>query len=185
MTPKVRRCPNTAAAQQSKRTKERIRYRDPRSADFPYTVANFSYRRCRKNAMARLSLMWQYVTDSSAGFAAMSVHERVEEVYNAERNNIYSYLLYFGVPSGRAQELAHDSFLKLYLKLSKGELIENPRAWLYRVAHNSALRFHQREPVFDDLDPDFPARVDVLSPEGAMIERQRRSVLLQAIQELS
>ena len=42
----------------------------------------------------------------------MRVHERVEEIYAAERNNIYSYLLYLGVPPQRAQELAQDSFLK-------------------------------------------------------------------------
>ena len=58
----------------------------------------------------------------------MTVNERVEEIYQAERDNIYSYLLHFGIPAGRAQELAQDSFLKLYLKMSKGELIENPRA---------------------------------------------------------
>ena len=115
----------------------------------------------------------------------MTVTERVEEIYEAERDHIYSYLLYFGVPAGRAQELAQDSFLKLYLKMSKGESIENPRAWLYRVAHNFALRFHQREALFDDLagGPEPPdASPD---PEHAAMEEQRRSVLVQAIRDLS
>ena len=115
----------------------------------------------------------------------MTVHERVEQIYEAERDNIYSYLLYFGVSAGRAQELAQDSFLKLYLKMDKGELIENPRAWLYRVAHNSAIRAHEREPAFDELDPNVTANDLAPDPERALIERQRRSALNRAIRDLS
>jgi RNA polymerase sigma-70 factor (ECF subfamily) len=119
----------------------------------------------------------------------MSVHERVEETYAAERDNIYAYLLYLGVSPQRAQELAQDSFLKLYLKMSKNEPIENPRAWLYRVAYHSAVRVHQREPVFDELPSgasDAQTPVDATpDPERALINRQRRSALLQAIRGLS
>lgn len=115
----------------------------------------------------------------------MTVHERVEEIYEAERDHIYSYLLGFRVPAGRAQELTQDSFLKLYLKMSKGEQIENPRAWLYRVAHNFALRFHEREPAFDELGPNFPARETAPDPERALMELQRRSALARAIGDLS
>lgn len=115
----------------------------------------------------------------------MTVHERVEQIYEAERDSIYHYLLYFGVPAGRAQELAQDSFLKLYLKMSKGEEIENPRAWLFKVAHNFALRFHEREPAFDELDANFQAREASPDPERALILRQRREALQDAIRALS
>jgi RNA polymerase sigma-70 factor (ECF subfamily) len=115
----------------------------------------------------------------------MTVHEQVEQIYEAERENIYSYLLYFGVPAGRAQELAQDSFLKLYLKMSRGEVIDNPRAWLYRVAHNFALRAHEREPVFDELDPNVTRNDVAPDPEKTLIERQRHLALEQAIRGLS
>jgi RNA polymerase sigma-70 factor (ECF subfamily) len=115
----------------------------------------------------------------------MSVHERVEEIYVAERNNIYAYLLYWGVPAQRAQELAQDTFLKLYLKMSKGETIENPRAWLYRVSHNFALRYHEREPVFDAIDPNLPLPANIIDPETAIIDRQHDAALAQAIADLS
>ena len=111
----------------------------------------------------------------------MTVHERVEQIYEAERDSIYAYLLYLGMPAQRAQELAQDSFLKLYTKMSKGESIENPRAWLYRVAHNSALRVYEREPVFDELDPDFSAAEAAPDPESVLIDRQRSAALVQAI----
>jgi RNA polymerase sigma-70 factor (ECF subfamily) len=115
----------------------------------------------------------------------MNVHERVGEIYEAERENIYGYLLRLGVPPERAQELVQDSFLKLFLKFSKGDEIKNPRAWLYRVAHNFALQFHQREPVFRELDPSLHAHELQPDPEHALIEQQRRMALVQAVRSLS
>jgi RNA polymerase sigma-70 factor, ECF subfamily len=115
----------------------------------------------------------------------MTVHESVEQIYEAERESIYSYLLYFGIPAGRAQELTQDSFVKLYLKMSRGEPIENPRAWLYKVAHNFALRSHEREPKFDELDPNLAPREGSPDPERDLIDRERRRALSQAVRDLS
>ncbi len=115
----------------------------------------------------------------------MTVHERVAEIYEAERDNIYAYLLCFRVPAGRAQELTQDSFFKLYLKMARGEDIENPRAWLYKVAHNFALRFHEREPALDEIGPDCEAREPSPDPERSLIDRERRLALLKAIRDLS
>jgi len=115
----------------------------------------------------------------------MSVHERVEQIYVAERENIYGYLLYCGVPPQRAQELAQDSFLKLYRKLSKGEAVENPRAWVYRVAHHAAVRYHQREPVFDEIDANTALPEEAADPERAILERQRSAALAAAMRGLS
>ena len=115
----------------------------------------------------------------------MTVHERVEQIYEAERESIYSYLLYFGIPAGRAQELAQDSFVKLYLKLARGEEIENPRAWLYKVAHNFALRSREREPRFDELDPDLQRAEGSPDPERELMDRERQRALTEAIRDLS
>jgi RNA polymerase sigma-70 factor, ECF subfamily len=115
----------------------------------------------------------------------MSVHERLEEIYVAERNHIYTYLLYCGVPPQRAQELAQDSFLKLFLKMSKGEAVENPRAWLYQVAHHSAIRHHQREPVFDQIGSNIRLAEPSMDPESALIDRQRSLALVAAVRDLS
>ena len=115
----------------------------------------------------------------------MSVDERLEEIYVAERNHIYTYLLYCGVAPQRAQELAQDSFLKLYLKMSKGDAVENPRAWLYKVAHHSALRHHQREPVFDQIGSNLRLAEPGMDPESALIDQQQKLALAAAVQDLS
>ena len=115
----------------------------------------------------------------------MSVDERLEEIYVAERDHIYSYLLYCGVPPQRAQELAQDSFLKLHLKMSRGEPVENPRAWLYRVAYHAALRHKKREPVFDEIGSHIRLAEPGMDPESELIERQRSLALVSAIRDLS
>lgn len=57
----------------------------------------------------------------SEDVAGMSVREQVERLYEGERRNIYSYVLYLGLPAARAQELTQDAFLKLYVTLSEGK----------------------------------------------------------------
>jgi len=115
----------------------------------------------------------------------MTIHERIEEIYVVERNHIYTYLLYCGVPPQRAQELAQDGFLKLYMKMSKGEAVENPRAWLYRVAFHAALQHHGREPVFDQIGSNIRIAGNEPDPETALIEQQRRLALVAAVRDLS
>jgi RNA polymerase sigma-70 factor (ECF subfamily) len=115
----------------------------------------------------------------------MTVHDRVEQVYEAERNNIYTYLLSLGVPAGRAQELAQDAFLTMYRKLLKGDEIENPRAWLYRVAHNLALRSHVREPRFDELLAGVEPVDSQPDPEHMLIRSSQKAALEEAIRGLS
>lgn len=121
--------------------------------------------------------------DGSEPLDETSIHETVERIYAAERENVYSYLLYLGVPAPRAQELAQDAFLKLYVRMSRRESIDDPRAWLYQVVHNLARRFHRREPVFDEIDPD--SLKTWPDSEWTLIEQQRKANLTRAIRELS
>ena len=116
---------------------------------------------------------------------AKRVSDDVERIYEEERGNIYWYLVNFGLPAARAQELTQDAFLKLYLKRMEGVSIENPRAWLYRVAHNLALGSHARERRFGELDPDVPLPDTQPGPERILIEKRRQSALHQAIRQLS
>lgn len=53
------------------------------------------------------------------------------------------------------------------------------------MAHNLALRHHEREPRFDELDTNIPMAADSSNPERAAIEKERQSSLAQAIRELS
>lgn len=115
----------------------------------------------------------------------MGLPENVEEIYEAERDNLYSYLLYLGVPPPQAQELTQEAFLKLYLKMKAGESILNAKAWLYKVTYHLAARHYRTEPRFDQLDADFSAAAEQRNPEAQLIDRERMATLARSIRELS
>lgn len=115
----------------------------------------------------------------------VTVRDQVERIYEAERANIYTYLVYLGLPAGHAQDLAQDAFLKLYLHLSAGKPVHHPRAWLYRVAYHLAVSSHAREAKFDELDPDTVFADDRPDPERTLIEKHRASALRAAVSRLS
>lgn len=115
----------------------------------------------------------------------MTVHQQVEQLYEEERDAIYAYLLHFGVTAARAQEMTQESFLKLYLKMEKGESIDNPRAWLFRVAHHFAIKQATREPRFDPLLPHAEPPQAQPDPEQQLIRQEQHLALLRAVQDLS
>jgi RNA polymerase sigma-70 factor (ECF subfamily) len=123
--------------------------------------------------------------EADASHNQMTVHEAVEQIYETERESIYSYLLYFGVPPQRAQELVQDSFLRLYRNMQKGAAIENPRAWLHTVARNLAVRSFKEELAFDELDPNLHALEPSTGPEQTLIDQERRRALIRAVGSLS
>jgi RNA polymerase sigma-70 factor (ECF subfamily) len=115
----------------------------------------------------------------------MKADEVVERIYAAERGAIYSYLLYLGLPAARAQDLAQDAFLTLYQAMLDGKTVENPRAWLYRVAHNLAVRTHTRELQFDELGAEVDPPDEQPDPERALMEKRRLRALRAAVRTLS
>jgi RNA polymerase sigma-70 factor (ECF subfamily) len=63
----------------------------------------------------------------------------VADLYSEIRKGVYQYLLTLGMDADRAQEFTQEAFLRLFQKLRDGATIENPRGWVYRVAHNMAV----------------------------------------------
>jgi RNA polymerase sigma-70 factor, ECF subfamily len=113
--------------------------------------------------------------------------ELVERLYEEARDDVYGYCLTFGLTAGEAQEAAQDVFLRLYEVMRRGEAIENPRAWIFRVAHNHSLKLRARQPVPLPVDFDPGARVamDADTPEQMAMEQQRTRRVQLAIGSLS
>ncbi len=60
----------------------------------------------------------------------------MERIYQETRAAVCGYLVYLGVPGERAQEVTQDVFPRLYQPMRQKTAIENPKAWVYRVARN-------------------------------------------------
>jgi RNA polymerase sigma-70 factor (ECF subfamily) len=92
---------------------------------------------------------------------------------------------------GRAEEVTQDAFLRLYERWGGVRRIENPEAWVRRVAVRAAVRSAQRtrlrsapppddEPWWDDL-PD----VDLARAVASLAPQQRAVVALHYLDDLA
>src|ERR1700722_15074272 len=73
------------------------------------------------------------------------LQDRVAKLFEESRDDVYRYLLTLGLQPARAQEAVQEVFLRLYGALKKGEDIQNPRGWVFRVAHNHGLKQRERQ----------------------------------------
>jgi RNA polymerase sigma-70 factor (ECF subfamily) len=114
--------------------------------------------------------------------------EAVARLFEESREDVYRYLLTLGVHPPRAQEAVQEVFLRLYTAMIKGKQIENPRAWVFRVAHNHGLKVRARQAGEAPFDPALEARLAspmAENPERGLLERERMMRLHHAVEELS
>jgi RNA polymerase sigma-70 factor (ECF subfamily) len=71
------------------------------------------------------------------------LQQTIREMFYAMRAPLYRYLL--GVVNNPldAEDLTQETLIRLFQHLRKGKAVENPRAWLFRVAHNLAVDFRR------------------------------------------
>ena len=60
-----------------------------------------------------------------------AIEEQVTRAFEEVRDDVYRYLLTLGLPSPQAQEATQEVFLRLYLALRKGDLIQNRRGGFF------------------------------------------------------
>jgi RNA polymerase sigma-70 factor, ECF subfamily len=111
----------------------------------------------------------------------------VGQIYRQTRSAVYSYVRYLGVPDAQAQEVTQEVYLRLYQTMRKKEEIVSVRAWLFRVAHNLAIRVRTRERIFHPTTPDWERFTEstVESAEHKMLTRERVQRLESALKTLS
>jgi RNA polymerase sigma-70 factor (ECF subfamily) len=119
--------------------------------------------------------------------AVSAQQKQVAQLFEEAREDVYRYLLMLGVYPPQAQEATQEAFLRLYASVRKGETIENPRAWVFRVAHNLGLRIRQKQSSQQPFDPELEAQVAAAGadPEQRLLERERSLRFHKAVEGLS
>ena len=119
--------------------------------------------------------------------APMSMDEHVTRLYEDARDDVYRYLLLLGLHPPEAQEAAQEVFLRYYATLQRGEEIQSPRGWIFRVAHNHGLRVRARNSHASPYDPELELKLASReeNAEQALLDRDRAQRLHKAIQGLS
>ncbi len=119
--------------------------------------------------------------------ASMTLQDQVAQLFEEARDDVYRYLLGLGLHPPKAQEAAQEAFLRLYATLKKGEEIQNPRAWIFRVAHNLGLKIRARQSTQAAFDADLEYRLTApeMNPEQGLLDREQKLRFHRAIQRLS
>jgi RNA polymerase sigma-70 factor, ECF subfamily len=120
-----------------------------------------------------------------SGSAKQTADAIVLQAYEDAREDVYYYVVSLGLPSAQAQDVAQDVFLKLYVQLRGGEEIRNVRGWLFRVAHNEALKWKARDRKFGEMAPGVEPPSQAIGAEKAMLQFESRRKLNEALADLS
>ena len=105
------------------------------------------------------------------------------------RQRVASYVTAFGLPIYDAEEIVQEVFLALFRHLQLEKSRENLRGWIFRVAHNLALKRRHANRRTSQMDVDSQAesraRVDPqMNPEERVLSAQRRERLLSVVNAL-
>jgi len=120
--------------------------------------------------------------------ARAKLHEEIANVFDQVRDPLLRYLWTFGLEVPDGEEVLQDVFLSLFRHLERGKPVDNVRGWLFRVAHNLALRRRDRarraaETQFDTGNEDRTAD-PAPNPEDRMADRQTRQRVLAVVEAL-
>ena len=117
----------------------------------------------------------------------MTKHQQqATSVYEESREDVYRYLLTLGLPPPQAQEAAQEAFLRLCIAVERGDVIQNLRGWVFRVAHNHAMDVLAKE-RFQPLEPEMESLLRDWRPgaESDLIEREKMELISKAWVTLS
>src|SRR5262245_38446602 len=129
----------------------------------------------------------QFVSIARQERSGTALQEQVTRLFEESRDDVYRYLLTLGLYPPRAQEAVQEVFLRLYATLRKGEEIQSPRAWVFRVAHNLGLKIRARQQSEEPFDAEARSEyaASMGTPETELLERERLVRFHDAVQGLS
>jgi RNA polymerase sigma-70 factor (ECF subfamily) len=140
------------------------------------------------------SALWDKTSDLvvagvEAAPRASRLEDEVVSLFEQFRIPVLRYLLSFRVPVPDAEEIAQEVFLSLFQHLRQDKSRANLPSWIFRVAHNLALRHHTRSrrhsehfsyvPTLSEFPGDLTP-----GPEERMEAMQRQQCLLAVVRAL-
>jgi RNA polymerase sigma-70 factor, ECF subfamily len=115
--------------------------------------------------------------------------DEVVSLFEQLRIPVLRYVLSFGIPAPDAEEIVQEVFLALFRHLRQGKSRSNLHGWIFRVAHNCALKHRgqakRQSEQFSSLPDFFDAPADSApGPERMMQATEQRQRLLAVFRAL-
>ncbi len=119
-----------------------------------------------------------------------TTEQEVVELFDNLRERLLRYLLSFSLSMPDAEDILQETFLALFRHLRRGKSRRHLQSWLFRVAHNLALRHRrsQRSAPQSDTGSDKFLICPAPDPEEQLVASQtekRAMTVLQALPEQS
>jgi RNA polymerase sigma-70 factor, ECF subfamily len=140
------------------------------------------------HAAARLVLLGPI--DAALPASPRAIEEEIIELFDHLRDGLLRYVVSLGLGAHDAEDVIQEVFLSLFRHLRLGRSRANLRGWVFRVAHNLALKHRQRaqrgqanrisaeEALEHHVDP-------AANPEEQLAKNQHQRHLLLAVAALS
>jgi RNA polymerase sigma-70 factor (ECF subfamily) len=134
-----------------------------------------------------LSLPAAVTSASQAG--PSGIEREVIDLFDRFRDPAFRYVLSFGISVHDAEEVTQEVFLALFRHLQLGRCRRNLRGWIFRVAHNLALKRRTAiQRARDTIEPDWAVaarRCETSpNPEDQLAVSQKQQRLLAVFQVL-
>jgi RNA polymerase sigma-70 factor (ECF subfamily) len=108
-----------------------------------------------------------------------ALEEEVTRLFDELRNPILRYVLSLGLSPQDGEEVIQEVFLALFQHMRQGKSRHNLRGWVFRVAHNLALKRRCARALVSLTDVDAASQTldPDPNPEEALAAKQRRARL--------
>jgi RNA polymerase sigma-70 factor (ECF subfamily) len=132
--------------------------------------------------------VWRTASAIAPGAGKDRLEEEVVALFDQFRGPLLRYLSNFGLAPADGEEVIQEVFLSLFQHLHRGKSRENLRGWLFRVAHNLALkrRYRTRRELGARAAADAGdlARDPSPSPEAQVVNCQTQQRILAVVEAL-
>ena len=88
--------------------------------------------------------------DAAPESACSEIENEVIGLFDEYRSRLLRYVLSIGLTAAHGEEIVQDVFLALFRHLRLGRPKDNLRGWIFRVAHNLALKTRMSEQTRPD-----------------------------------
>ena len=125
--------------------------------------------------------------EAAAPAAPAAEHEAVLRLFDVHHDGVHRYVRALGVADRDAEDVVQDVFLALFHHVARGRPCTNLRGWIFRVAHNLALRHRTREARRRRIRADAAFALTAggaPTPEDRYASRQRQARLAAAVSAL-
>jgi RNA polymerase sigma-70 factor (ECF subfamily) len=105
--------------------------------------------------------------------------EKFDNIYQQHYATVFRLVAKFTFGSHETDDIVQDVFVKLYLQMESGVIVEYPKTWLYKVATNACLNSISRNKENHSIENVGHLEVNMADSIDAKIENEEQHRMLQ------